>query len=219
VRRKINTLLWVGPEVPRDHAWIAAHRAEWAYPLHRIDAELVARPYYLPYVAFRDFADRFDTFGNLLAILFGIADPAQADRIFDFIRATGLAEPWPIRVVYPTVQPGDKDWREYYRVRNLNQPEQYHNGGAWPFIGGFYVAALVRAGRRAEAGAALERLAEMNRQSRDGGGEWEFNEWFHGRSGRPMGFPLQSWSAAMYVYADECVRRGAVPFFGAEEGW
>ena len=40
------------------------------------------------------------------------------------------------------LQPGDKDWRDYYRVRNLNLPHHYHNGGAWPFIGGFYVAVI-----------------------------------------------------------------------------
>jgi glycogen debranching enzyme len=219
IRLKLNMLLWVGPEVKRDYAWVAEHRAEWLYPMHRIDAELVQRPYYLPYVAFRDFADRFDAVGNVFAVLFGVADPAQSERIFDFIRATGLAEPWPIRVLYPVVHPGDKDWREYYRLRNLNMPDQYHNGGAWPFVGGFYVAALVRAGRIAAARDALERLAQMNRQSRDGEHTWEFNEWFHGRSNQPAGFPLQSWSAAMFVYAHECVRRERVPFFDPGDGW
>ncbi|HUS63985.1 MAG TPA: glycoside hydrolase 100 family protein [Kofleriaceae bacterium] len=217
VRFKLNQLLWVGPEVPRDHAWIAAHRAEWSYPTRRIDAELQDRPYYLPYVGFREYGDRFDTFGNLLAVLFGVADARQTARIFDFIRGAGIAKPWPIRVVYPVVHPGDRDWREYYRVRNLNLPHQYHNGGAWPFIGGFYVAALVKARRLGEAAVMLERLAQMNRRGKDSADAWEFNEWFHGESARPMGFPLQSWSAAMFVYAHECVARGACPFFEEED--
>jgi len=34
-----------------------------------------------------------------------------------------------------------------------------------------------------------------------------------------MGFPLQSWSAALYLYADECVLRGSCPFFDSEDGW
>jgi hypothetical protein len=53
--------------------------------------------------------------------------------------------------LYPPIRPGEPDWRDYYRVRNLNMPHHYHNGGAWPFIGGFYVAALVQAGRHDEA--------------------------------------------------------------------
>lgn len=216
-RFKLNTLLWVGPEVRRDLAWVEANRKEWLYPIRLTDTLLQERPYYLPYMAFRDLEDRFDAFGNLVAILFGIASPAQADRIFSYVEAAGLADPWPIRAIHPVVHPGDKDWRDYYRLRNLNLPHQYHNGGAWPYLGGFYVAALVRAGRQAEAEHQLERLALMCQQGRDGR-EWDFNEWFHGTSGRPMGFAGQSWSAAMYVFAHESVQRGRVPVFG-EGAW
>ncbi len=208
VRHKINVLLWVGPEQPKDWEWITRERKEWLYPLTRVETELVERPFYLPYMAFRDYADRFDTLGNLLAILFGIAGRAQADRIFDYIQGCGLNTPFPVRALYPAVQPGDSDWREYYRVRNLNQPDHYHNGGAWPFIGGFYVTALVQGGRQAEAEYHLARLAEMNRTGKQR--EWEFNEWLHGLSGRPMGFAGQSWSAALYIFAVDAVRNGRV---------
>jgi hypothetical protein len=217
VRLKVNRLLWVGPEEPSDLAWIAQERKEWLYVRRRVETELVERPFYLPYMAFRDYADRLDTLGNLLAILFGVADQAKADTILDYIHGCGLDEPFPVRALYPPLQPGDKDWREYYRVRNLNQPHHYHNGGAWPFIGGFYVAALVQAGRHGEAERQLARLAEMNRQGRRG--EWEFNEWCHGRSGRPMGYAGQSWSTAMYLFAHDAVRHGRVRWLSAEAGW
>ncbi|HEX8683639.1 MAG TPA: glycoside hydrolase 100 family protein [Ardenticatenaceae bacterium] len=217
VRRKLNTLLWIGPEEPKDWAWLGRTRREWLYPLKRVETELVERPFYLPYMAFRDYADRFDTLGNLIAILFGVADQRKADKILDYIHGCGLNEPFPVRALYPVINPGEHDWREYYRVRNLNLPYHYHNGGAWPFVGGFYVAALVQAGRLDEARRQLEKLAEMNRMGKHE--EWEFNEWFHGHSGRPMGFGGQSWSAAMYVFAHECVQRGAVNVFNAQNGW
>ncbi|MCC6804163.1 MAG: glycogen debranching protein [Anaerolineae bacterium] len=217
VRRKINTLLWVGPEAPKDWDWIRHERQEWLYPLKRVDTELVVRPYYLPYMAFRDYADRMDTLGNLLAILFGVADVQQANLILDYIHGCGVNAPYPVQAVYPVIHPGDKDWRDYFLVRNLNQPHHYHNGGIWSFIGGFYVAALVQAGRLDEAQTQLGKLAEMNRLGVRG--EWEFNEWFHGVSGRPMGFPEQSWSAAMYLYAADAVERGKVNVFNAAHGW
>ncbi|MBI5669072.1 MAG: glycogen debranching protein [Chloroflexi bacterium] len=217
VRRKINTLLWLGPEAPKDWDWVRQERQEWLYPLRRVETELVVRPYYLPYMAFRDYADRFDTLGNLLAILFGVADSTQANRILDYLHGCGLNEPFPVRALYPPVNPGDADWREYYRVRNLNLPHHYHNGGAWPFIGGFYVAALVQAGRLDEARAQLGKLAEMNRQGIRS--EWEFNEWFHGLSGRPMGYAGQSWSAAMFLFAQDAVQQGRVSVFNPEAGW
>jgi len=216
VHRKLNALLWVGPEQPLDLERVAGERKEWLYPLRRAHTELVERPFYLPYMGFRDYADRFDTLGNQLAILFGVASAQQADKILDYIHDCGLNEPFPVQALYPVIREGERDWREYYRVRNLNQPHHYHNGGAWPFIGGFYVAALVRVGRLDEARAQLDRLTEMVRAGRRA--EWEFNEWFHGLSGRPMGFAGQSWSAAMYLFARDCVERGRVRVF-QEAGW
>ncbi len=213
VYMKLDAVLWVGPEAPKDWAWLARERKEWVYTLRRIETELVERPFYLPYVAFRDYADRFDTLGNLLAILFGVADGVKRDKILDYVRGCGLDEPYPVRSLYPPVMPGERDWREYYRVRNLNLPHHYHNGGAWPFIGGLYVAALVQAGRGLEAERQLEKLATMNRQGKRG--EWEFNEWFHGLSGRPLGYAGQSWSAALYLFAHDAVNAGRVGMFGA----
>lgn len=217
VRQKINTLLWVGPESPKDWDWIRAERKEWLYPIQRVETELVIRPFYLPHMGFRDYADRFDTLGNLLAILFGVASPDQANRILDYIHQCGLNEPHPVACLYPVVQPGEAEWRDYFRVRNLNQPHHYHNGGAWGFIGGFYVAALVQAGRMDEAEGQLDRLAQMNKLGVRR--EWEFNEWFHGLSGRPMGFAGQSWSAAMYLYAYDAVTQGVARSFNPAAGW
>ncbi len=216
IRYRLNTLLWVGPESSRDLEWVERNRREWLYPIRATEVLLQSRPYYLPYVAFRDWADRFDTFGNLLAVLFGVADARQAALILDHLAAVGADDPWPVVAVDPVIRPGEPDWREYYRIRNLNQPHQYHNGGAWPFLGGFYVAALVQAGRHDDAARQLERLAAMNERSADGG-RWGFHEWFHGRSGNPMGFRGQSWSMAMYLYAHEAVSQGACPGFRASD--
>jgi hypothetical protein len=207
---KVNLLLWVGAESEKDWDWISRERKEWTYTLKRIETELVERPFYLPYVAFRDYADRFDTLGNLLAIVFGVASRERANKILDYLHGCGLNAPFPVKSLYPVLQPGDKDWRDYYRVRNLNQPHHYHNGGAWAFIGGFYVAALVQAGRLDEAAQQLERLTAMNRQGKTR--EWEFNEWCHGVSGQPMGFAGQSWSAALYIYAHDAVTNGKLSF-------
>ena len=210
-RFKLNLLMWVGPEVDRDLNWVQQNRSEWLYLLNRTNTELVTRPYYLPYMGFRDYAERFDTLGNLLATVLGLASPAQVNKILNYAYGVGLDQPYPIQVLYPVIRQGDKDWRHYYWVRNLNQPHHYHNGGIWPFVGGFYVAALVKAGRQREAKQQLRRLAQLNSLGREQ--PWEFNEWFHGVSGRPMGFSGQSWSAGVYLYAYEAVRRNSVPFF------
>lgn len=218
IKFKINQLLWVGPEVKRDYAWISHHRMEWLYNTKLVDVQLQERPYFLPYMAFRDYGDRFDTLGNLFAILFGVADEKQTARILDYITAAGVDQPLPLKACWPVVQRGDKDWRDYYLLRNLNLPHQYHNGGIWPYIGAFYAVVLVKTGRIAQAGEVLDTLTRMARTSRYGD-EWEFNEWFHGISGKPMGFPGQSWSAGVFVFAHEALRRGEVPVFTPDNGF
>ena len=209
VRHKIRLVLWVGPENEKEWGPDCPGHAEWKHTLSQVDPVLVKRPFFLPYVAFRDYGDYCDVFGNLLAILLDVANPAQEKRILDYLYQVGVAEPYPVRVLHPVIHPGNKDWREYYRNNNLNLPDQYHNGGIWPFVGGFYVAMLVKAGRLDEAQRQLVRLAQVNQQGVEE--EWEFNEWCHGITGRPMGYPHQAWSAGMYVYAYRCVIDRRVP--------
>lgn len=64
------------------------------------------------------------------------------------------------------------------------------------FVGGFRVMALSALGERAKAAEALVRLAQAN-----AAGGWAFYEWFHGRTGEPMGMRGQSWSAAGFLLA------------------
>jgi len=64
---------------------------------------------------------------------------------------------------------------------------------------GFYIAALVKASRIAEARKQLVKLAELIHLGQEK--EWEFNEWCHGRTGKPMGYLHQAWSAGMYIFA------------------
>ena len=210
VRHKLRIVLWVGTENDNEWGETCPGHTEWQHTLSQVDPVLIKRPFFLPYVAFRDFGDYCDVFGNLLAILFDVANSAQEKRILDYLHQVGIAEPYPVRVLHPVIHPGNKDWREYYRNNNLNLPEQYHNGGIWPFVGGFYVAALVKAGRLGGARRQLAKLAEVNQLGIDE--EWEFNEWCHGRTGQPMGYPHQAWSAGMYVFANYCVTTATVPF-------
>jgi glycogen debranching enzyme len=213
VTARLNALHWV----ESDHglwtsvtspALTGAHQ-ESRRLVQRTVVQLWGRPFYLPWVAFRDFGDWCDVLGNSLAIVAGIADARRADQILSYFDEVGVARPYPARAIHPPIEPGHKDWRDYYRNGNLNLPDQYHNGGIWPFIGGFLVAALVDAGRHQEAAEHLDRLARSLRESHGDG--WEFNEWLHGRTGRPMGAALQAWSAALYLFAYRAVARGTVP--------
>lgn len=142
---------------------------------------------------------RCDVLGNIFAFLANVLDPERARRAFRFMWGVGVNDPYPVANLYPPVQAGDADWRSYYTVNLLNLPGHYHNGGIWPFIGGMWVRFIHRLGLREVACKELLKLAELNRLGRSQ--EWEFNEWVHSRTGRPMGKAFQAWSAASYIQA------------------
>lgn len=215
IHERINLLMWI------DRCWVAEHfaeqleqlkaiRLEWFMLYHNIGT-ISSRPFYLPWVAFREYGDWCDSLGNCLAVLTGVADGHRREHILRYMYQVGIAEPYPTKAIHPPIFPGERDWREYYRSRNLNLPHQYHNGGVWPMVGGFHVAALVRHGWQSEAERLLLSLAKANKEGVEQ--SWEFNEWLHGESGHPMGFGQQAWSAAMYLYAENAVNSGCLPLF------
>jgi hypothetical protein len=163
-------------------------------------------------------SERFDLLGNSLAILSGIASPSRAAAMVSWIedecnnlRQTGeLALQLPPNF-FPYIRPEDRDWRERYAL--LNRPGDYHNGGVWPFICGFYVAALVAARKYRLAEEKLLELTRIVRLSVAGNLNFGFNEWLNAGDGMPKGQEWQTWSAALYLYAAKCVEEKRTPFF------
>jgi sucrose-6F-phosphate phosphohydrolase len=144
-----------------------------------------------------DFSWRCDVYANILAVLFNVLDLEKARLAFRFMWGVGVNDPYPVANLYPVVAGGDPDWRRYYTVNLMNLPHHYHNGGIWPFIGAQWVRFVHRIGLAELAHQELVKLAELNRTGING--EWEFNEWAHGQTGRPMGKSFQAWSAAEFI--------------------
>ncbi len=142
---------------------------------------------------------RCDVLANILAFLTNVIDVERARTAFRFMWGVGVNDPYPVANLYPAVQSGDPDWRPYYTVNLLNLPHHYHNGGIWPFIGGMWVRFVHRLGLSDIARTELVKLARVNQLGK--ATPWEFNEWVHGTTGRPMGKAYQAWSAAAYLRA------------------
>ncbi|KQX34454.1 amylo-alpha-1,6-glucosidase [Variovorax sp. Root434] len=151
---------------------------------------------YLSFVNLAVVGDEGDVFGNVLAIQSGLADAAMAQRIVRTIDAAHASQPYPLRVVLHPLSQQHELWRAYMGRHRQNIVHQYHNGGIWPFVGGFWVMALVRLGLQQQAWTELARLAQANAQD-----DWRFTEWFHGRTLAPMGMAGQSWNAAAFLLA------------------
>jgi glycogen debranching enzyme len=190
IRGKLLRTFW--PTTSRQDETIEATFADMQYSLG--DAR-----YLLAEVSPFKFSWRCDVLGNILAFLMNVLDVPKARMALSFMWGVGVNDPWPVSNLYPVVQAGDPDWQPYYTVNLLNLPNHYHNGGIWPFVGGMWVSFIHRLGQHQVACQELVRLAECNRQGRHT--EWEFNEWCHGTTGRPLGKAYQAWSAATFINA------------------
>ncbi len=63
---------------------------------------------------------------------------------------------------WPVITPKDEKWDELQTIFNYefkNKPYEYHNGGRWPMVTGFYVASLARRGRDDRARRYLDGAA------------------------------------------------------------
>lgn len=174
--------------------------------------------YYLPWNWKNHAGDReeerwFDTLGNLTAIVTGMATPKISKKILTHIKNKKIDKPYPCKAIFPPIKEGDKEWHSYFSKCDAKIPYNYLNGGIWPFIGGFYVAALVKNKNFSTAKKALLDLALANKLGKNM--EWGFHEWLHGKTGKPIGNsnPYQAWSAGAYIFAYECVKRKKVIFF------
>jgi hypothetical protein len=155
---------------------------------------------YLSFVNLAVAGHEGDVFGHLMAVLNGLADTAKSHQIVQTIDRAHAAEPYPVRVVLHPLSRQHELWRPYMARHQQNSVHQYHNGGIWPFVGGYWVMALARVGMREQAKSALARLAHTNALD-----NWRFTEWFHGRTLKPMGMAGQSWNAATFLLARRAV--------------
>ncbi len=152
--------------------------------------------FYLSFVNFSYCGEEIDVFGNILALLSGLKEKSSTARMVDSFLRLKVNEPYPVRVVHQPIKQTSRFWRPYMLRHRQNFPYQYHNGGIWPFTAGFWVMLLEKSGRHEFAWQELERFATANSLN-----NWEFNEWLHGKTGKPMGMSGQSWNASMFILA------------------
>jgi glycogen debranching enzyme len=151
---------------------------------------------------YKEVGNWFDTFGNLLAIIYGLADNSMAKLILDYIKSKKIHSPYPVRSIYPPIKRGSSYWQDYFMDCDARDPFRYLNGGIWPFIGGFYVLSLVKTKQYKLAKKMLISLANSNIKGK-------FPEWIHPKTKECFG-SLQAWDAGMYILAYECVKKRKV---------
>jgi glycogen debranching enzyme len=158
------------------------------------------RDLYLSFVNFSFWGDEGDVFGNVLAVLMGLTDKRATRRTLDALTKAHVGDPYPVRAVTHPIRQHSSLWRPYMARHRQNHVWQYHNGGIWPMVGGFWVAALAADGRGEQAQRDLVGMARSCAVR-----DWAFTEWLHGKTLAPRGMPGQSWNAAAFLMAEYAV--------------
>jgi len=151
---------------------------------------------------YKEIGNWFDSLGNLLAILFGLADKNKAEKIISYIKDKKINLPYPVKSIYPVIKKGSKYWEDYYLDCEAGKPNHYLNGGIWPYIGGFYVLALIKLKKFKEAKEELEKLAKTNLKG-------NFPEWVDPINKKMHG-KLQAWDAGTYILVYESLKKKKV---------
>ncbi|MEL6494985.1 MAG: glycoside hydrolase 100 family protein [Cyanobacteria bacterium J06623_7] len=142
---------------------------------------------------------RFFALGNLMSILSSLVTLQQGQIIMHTVE-----EKWddligwmPMKICFPALK--NRDWQILTGCDPKNRPWSYHNGGNWPVLLGFFVAAAVKTSRLDLAKRAIDIAAK--RLHKD---EWA--EYYDGKNGRLVGKEArkyQNWTISSFLLAQE----------------
>lgn len=176
---------------------------EVIYRKGRRAAERVAGRHWLPFFAPHGYGYRFDALANVLVSLLGIADDEQRRSVDAYIDEECVDSADLLPAFHPVVRPVDRDWEDLkvsFSNSFKNEPYEYHNGGLWPMVTGFYAADLAARGELDAARRFTAGIDRANALPMDGE-PWSFPEYVHGRDHVAMGTKHQGWSAAGAILA------------------
>ncbi len=167
-------------------------------------------PYLLPYFNPSDYGFRFDGFANSLALALGILPKEKEKKLIKYVKKNfSRNTKFLIPAFYPVITKTDPDWsklKENYSVKFRNVPHEYHNGGLWPMITGFFAAGLTKFDKK-EAKKYLGGINYANSRSREKK-QWGFSEFLNSENFSPKGTAFQAWSAAAGIIAYKTVIEG-----------
>jgi glycogen debranching enzyme len=142
-------------------------------------------------------------------MLLGVADQPQCEKVDRYIAEQIVHEDVMMLPAFdPVITPKDEKWDDLQMTFShtfKNAPYEYHNGGLWPLVTGFYAASLARRGNRDLARRYADGVHGANQREKDDR-SWSFPEFLHGQTHKPGGVSPMGWSAAAAVIAERAVR-------------
>jgi GH15 family glucan-1,4-alpha-glucosidase len=147
---------------------------------------------------------QFDAFANSLVLMLNIGSDAFQKSILNYFEK--LENQMPLQLIpafWPPIQETDLDWnllKNNCKYEFRNYPNEFHNGGSWPMVNGFYGLALVAKNKKQEADLLLKNINKANAIE-----EYSFYENFNSETKKPNGVPFCAWSAAATVMLHQSI--------------
>ncbi|MCB0284506.1 MAG: glycogen debranching protein [Calditrichaeota bacterium] len=167
-----------------------------------------AEKYWAPFFSPAGYGYRFDTLANILVSLLHVANKEQVEKVDKYIIDNLVSDTNKLLPAFhPVITPRDEDWEELqltFAYSFKNKPYEYHNGGLWPFVTGFYVADLAYRGKTEKARQHLDAIHRANKSSMQNK-KWGFPEYLNGKTYEPEGTSRMGWSAAAAVIGEQAI--------------
>ena len=141
---------------------------------------------------------QFDAFANSLALYLNIGSQDFQQTILDY--SISLKNEMKLKLLpafWPAIKETDLDWnllRNNCKYEFRNYANEFHNGGSWSMVNGFYGLALLSKGQTKEATEVLNAINTVNAVQ-----DYSFYENFNSETTEPNGVPFCAWSAAASV--------------------
>ncbi len=137
----------------------------------------------------------FDAFGNAIAQLLNLGDESFQAELTNYTE--NLRKSLPLQLLpafWKPITEADDDWKLLvnnckYEFRNF--PYEFHNGGTWQMVNGFYGSSLVMQNNIENAETVLGEIQKLNAKEKYG-----FYENFNSKTQKAIGVPSCTWSAA-----------------------
>jgi GH15 family glucan-1,4-alpha-glucosidase len=147
---------------------------------------------------------QFDAFANSLALYLNIGNQDFQNSILE--HAIKLSSERPLKLIpafWPPIQEQDLDWnllKNNCKYEFRNYPNEFHNGGSWSMVNGFFGLALLSKEKNNEAVAILNAINEANAID-----DYSFYENFNSETKAPNGVPFCAWSGAATIMLHQSI--------------
>lgn len=147
---------------------------------------------------------QFDAFANSLALYLNIGSAQFQNSILEY--SIALKNEMPLYLLpafWPPIEETDIDWnllKNNCKYEFRNYPNEFHNGGIWSMVNGFYGLGLLAKEKKEQASEVLEAINAANAVE-----NYSFYENFNSQTKQPNGVAFCTWSAAAAIMLHQSI--------------